>query len=746
MLCLCPLLAKAATESDVVSTSWPINHFMVENEPILLDHASNAYRLNIPVSDRVAPEGLKLDLAFENSNRLNTERSQLVVFVNDYPVGQVALDDQRTRRQASISVAGEYLVNGYNSLTFKVAQHYTDTQCEDWSAPELWTRIDSVRSRLTLNYRKKPVDTSLAALDELINDRLDEYSVSFLRPTREVSDDYLYWGAVVAQGVKLRLDYVPMTLEENYVQPYLWPEEQAEGKRFNISPTLLQHDAVLIGTRAELRELVSTEILATVEGAYLGLFAQDRNPQNFILVISGVNAEQVGLAAKAFSLLRTPFPDAAFTLIRQQDLPAGDGVVPVQTVLPERAYAFSGFGFNSRVLDSEHNSVKLRFSLPADIYSTEEALVTLHLNLAYGAAMRHDSVVNLSLNGLFHHAIWLKESEGAHYRDYRIAIPLRDFKAGLNTLTFEAVLTPSEYGECAFIQRKHLKVTLYDDSIIELPAAGRAATLPDLSLLGTTGYPFVAGGSAGQTAVRLLDSSSDTIRSGWHLTANLAALAHTPLLDLRISKDNDPADRKFRIYLGSGVPPEDILNNAPVQLGRLSRFPYPYREQQRQAETPLINRLLAVLFGEEIVPKATASFPANAITTQSAGLGGRYLLMSYPATDVDEGLVLTVLGGTKNALYPGVKTLVSGDVWGQLQKNLFIWNKRKQVYAQWEGDRFVMGDRQALNLNMIKHFSDHPWQWLVIIGLSLLVTAWVLHRLLLIFKRHMHPRVEEDVE
>ncbi|WP_031433320.1 cellulose biosynthesis cyclic di-GMP-binding regulatory protein BcsB [Methylomarinum vadi] len=745
VLCLFPLLAKAITETDVASKTWPINHFMVKNEPILLDYVSNAYRISFPVSERVSPASLELDLLLHNSNRLKSERSQLTIFLNDYPVGQVGLDAKQPQRRINLHIAGEYLVNGYNSLTFSVAQHYTATQCEDWSAPELWTRIDSVRSTLTLNYRNKNVDTSLAFMNELINDRLGDYSISMLRAEDQVSDDYLYWGGLVAQGVKLRLDYVPMTLEEQSVRPFRWPEDQAKDKRFNIDPSLLRHDAVLLGTKAQLREIIAPEVLAAIKGAYIGLFRQDSDKQHFILVISGGTGDQVGLAAKAFALLRSPFPDAASTIIYEQDLPSGDGILPIKTVLPEQTYAFSRFGYRSRVLDSEYSTARLQFDLPADLYSTEEAMVVLHLNLAYGAAMRRDSVINLSLNGLFNHSIWLKEADGAHYRDYQVAIPLRDFKAGLNTLTFAAVLTPSEYGECTYIQRKNLKVTLYEDSSIEFPPAGRAATLPDLALLSSTGYPFVKGGSAGQTVVQLMNSSSDTIRSGWLFLAKLAALAHAPLFDFKITVAKDLPDRKYRIAIGSSNVDADVLKNAPVRLGQSSRFPYPYRERQIKADQAAWTRLLAVISGDDLLPQITAGSPENALVTQSAGLGNQFLLMSYPSADIEEGLVLTILGKTGNALYPGMHTLLSPDVWGQLQKNVFIWNQRKQVYSQWEGDRFVLGDKD-LNLNMVKHFSDHPWRWLLLVGVTLLIAAWLLYRLLVLFKRRAHPGVEEDAE
>jgi hypothetical protein len=305
VLWIAPFYLETAIADDLLGKTWPVNRFMTNNEPIVLDNVSNSYSLSIPVSDRVTPISLELSLQLYNSNKLKAERSQIVVYINDYFVKQISLDPINSEQRIKISIAGEYLVNGYNRLTFKVAQHYTNTQCEDWSAPELWTRIDSVKTTVSLRYRHKNAVTSLARLNSLINDRLGDYAISFLRPENSLSDDYLYWGAVAAQGVKLRLDYVSMQLDDQFIEPYQWPKEtKPDVTNFNIDPDLLKHDAVLFGTKEQLRHLVAPEILAEIQGAYLGLFQQDIKKQYFILVVSGLDKQQVSRAVKAFSVMQ----------------------------------------------------------------------------------------------------------------------------------------------------------------------------------------------------------------------------------------------------------------------------------------------------------------------------------------------------------------------------------------------------------------------------------------------------------
>ena len=206
-----PVLSKEKIKSPLNKT-WSLNHFMINDEPIMLENVNGSYAVSFPISDRVHPESVELNLLINNSNLLHDRRAQIALFINNYVVGQVKLNPANSEISAKFTIAKEYLQPGYNWLSFRAAQHYADSQCEDWNAPELWTSINSVKSTLTLNYYPKPVDERLSDLNKLINDRLDEYSVSILRVGDALSDDDIYAGAMLAQGIKLRLKYVPFAL------------------------------------------------------------------------------------------------------------------------------------------------------------------------------------------------------------------------------------------------------------------------------------------------------------------------------------------------------------------------------------------------------------------------------------------------------------------------------------------------------------------------------------------------------
>ena len=365
-------------------------------------------------------------------------------------------------------------------------------------------------------------------------------------------------------------------------------------------------------------------------------------------------------------------------------------------------------------------------------------MVRLNLNLAYGAAMRQDSVINIELNNTFVYAIHLKEPDGAHYQNYQISLPLRNFQAGLNRLHFKAELTPSESGECTYVQRKNLIATIYPDSTISFPNAGHVAQLPDLKLFTSNGFPLARNASTDSTVFKLLDTSSDSIAAAWQLIATIANHQHAPMLDINITQGDIPAaDNVALIGKISGIAQAGkIFEDAPVKLGKSNQFPYAFKERQTTGEHSFLEWLDETLFGDNPKPKAVEISNTNVALSQSAGLGKEFLLMSYPNPE-GKGVVLALLCRDDNSLNQGVNLLISPSLWNQVQGNVFVWDKLKRFDWQQEGDTFTLGD-DNLRLALTMHFSNHPWQWLLVIASLLILTAWITHKLLNKYQRSKH--------
>jgi hypothetical protein len=133
--------------------------------------------------------------------------------------------------------------------------------------------------------------------------------------------------------------------------------------------------------------------------------------------------------------------------------------------------------------------------------------------------------------------------------------------------------------------------------------------------------------------------------------------------------------------------------------------------------------------------------PENVPIVQSAGLGEKFLLMSYPSPGTKGSVVLALLSEKGNSLNSGVNSLFSPALWSQLKGNIFTWDRLEKFYWQQEGDTFLTGHSSS-RLNMIMYFSNHPWQWLVLIFSLLALIAFVIHKLLTRHKKKTHHNID----
>ena len=129
--------------------------------------------------------------------------------------------------------------------------------------------------------------------------------------------------------------------------------------------------------------------------------------------------------------------------------------------------------------------------------------------------------------------------------------------------------------------------------------------------------------------------------------------------------------------------------------------------------------------------------------THTAGLGRKFLFMSYPSPNADGGVDFALVSEPGRSLYAGLAELLSPELWNQMQGNVFIWDKRRNFSWLQQGDTFVTGEGNV-RLSLIMHFSKHPWHWLALIVSILILAAWLIHRLLNRYKQSTHHRVNED--
>ncbi len=737
-------VSAASSPDETLRHTYSLAKFLPWQEPISLRNISGVYELSFPLADRFSVNSAKLHLELTNSNALIQSRSQLTVRLNKTVVAQIKLDPDNPRTFADIVLPTDKLIVGYNQLRFAAAQHYTEDECEVPDAPELWTEVDPIKSQLAFDVSPRSKTPTLASIPYYIDDKLPAYTIKILRPQTEFKTQDLEWGALIAQGVALRLQHVPFEIEQGVADIT---------ESLNAVPGVaVDHlsgaglDTVIVGKHADIEAYLDREISERISGPYLGIFPLKSDTRRFLLVVSGVNDAEVAVAAKTFASITFPFPDTADTLIKKFEQPTPKAYQLAGLIQPDTTYSFAQLGLHTTsISEGQDSAIHLALKLPPDLYAREDSEVVLQLHLAYGAAMRRDSTLNISLNGVFQQAIHLHQINGAHYQGYRMVLPLRSFQPGDNTLAFHPVLTPLETGECLYRQNKNLVFSLFDDSTIFFPPADHYVQLPDLKLFERTGFPFSRVADGSETGVQLLDKSPQSVLAAWQITAKLAQLSGLPLY--RASLSFQPIRKDLHlVVIGDGQAMQAELSaGAPIALDAAeNQFVYPLQSSSTRETTPFWEQWLATLLGEPATKGPTKMQAKSLWSVQTGGLGDYALAMAYQSPLHSDRMILAITHQQQpETFYQRIKTLVAPEVWSQLQGDIVVWKDdfNSLVWQQSDAEFFVGETTQRSKLAY--YFSRHPLGWVVFVMVLLLLFAWLTHVLLNRFKNKHHPNVKE---
>jgi cellulose synthase operon protein B len=125
--------------------------------------------VKLPIPERWQIEKATLHFSYVNSTALISRNSRLIVLLNGRPLAQVTLQPQSPVGDVTVFLPPRLLKPGYQDLEFNVIQHYT-LDCEDPTAPEMWTVLELDKSYVDFEYRLKPVPLQLKAVSNFLFD------------------------------------------------------------------------------------------------------------------------------------------------------------------------------------------------------------------------------------------------------------------------------------------------------------------------------------------------------------------------------------------------------------------------------------------------------------------------------------------------------------------------------------------------------------------------------------------------
>lgn len=739
LMVLCFFLVLAVDSSAAATLRVPLKKIAPVKDHQLRG-TMDSYSFTVPVPARWSVLKATLHFTYVNSSALIPRTSRLTFTVHDQPLAQVRLNPDTPEGEVTVPIPGALLKTGYNPCNFWVTQHYTDEQCEDPFAPELWTWLNLGEAYLLFELEPVPVPKRVSAIADFLFDPRNIFDTRVNLVIPELSPGYLKAASLAAAGIALRYEYrAPELILSQALRPGM--------------------DNIVIATRKDLPALAPGE-LAGADGPVIAVRHLPEkksvpspgkpdvveNPHRALVVVSAKDEVELEAACAAFASLSYPLPDSPSTRVAALKLPEVNEHTLQKGLLPGKSYTLASLGKRTtefRNISPPPLEVELR--LPSDLYLSPNTFVSVILHMAYGAAMRSDSVLNLKLNGEFISGVRLDNPKGDYFKGYRVDIPLSPFRQGINRLGFEAELTPLHTDKCTLIQTENLRLTLFDDSMVVLPDVPYWVKMPQLDLFFQDAFPMGRWPDLREAAVVLTEQNLEAANAALNIVALSSQKIGFPPFGLSWLASYEPEKTHKDLLVVGVLPslPRSVIEKAPIagiDPLRLS-FPQMLRPEPRQA-TP-IDFWSKAAAPQQQMPRnlsdVNATSPVKADLSGTLG-PGRTALMQFQHPDAAERTVIILTAGIAADLLAGSKRLWDPIVQGGCHGDLFVINldtPEPETLAHLIGPSYYLGNPGRMPA-VQNYINTHPFLSLAALLVILLVLCGLILKIL---KRRREQRL-----
>jgi hypothetical protein len=643
-------------------------------QDVRLRGTKDSFHFSVPIPKRWKVRSAKFHFNYTNSSALIPQTSRLVFFVHDKPLAQIRLNPDAPVGDVFVDVPGDLLKEGYNTCRLVVSQHYTIEECEDPFAPELWTWINLEKAYFVFQIDPVPIPLSVSAISDFLFDSRNIFDTSVNLVIPELTPHYVKQASLAAAGIALRYDYRPVDFIlsddirmgcDNILignHPDFWAYLKVKIQDFD-GPTIAIRNAPM-----------KTEV------PFSGGPVITEDPHHALVILFGNDPSQLALAVKAFASLSYPFPSSSTVRVADVQLPEIQPSMLKNGLLPGNTYSLGSLGMASvsfRGISAPAASINLR--LPSDLYLSPNKFADLVLNMAYDAAMRSDSVLNIQINGKFVTGIQLDNPKGGYFKGYKISIPLSAFKPGINQLAFKAELTPLHTNKCTLIQTENLRLSIFQDSTLTLPEVPYWIKMPKLEVFFQDAFPFGKWPDMRETVVAISEKTFAAVTAAVNMVAISSQKTGYPPFNLSFQFDlNTKQLQKDVIMVGSLTTiPNNIIDHAPLAGVN------PTKVKFQHLAGPNSNRSKPIDFWERFTP-TTPELPKNssdyiqATTVISHVFGklppGRGALMQFQHPDVMGRTIVLLTAATDADLTAGSKALWDPVVQAGCQGDLTFLN------------------------------------------------------------------------
>lgn len=496
-----------------------------------------------------------------HSNLLDPEQSAVSISFNDRPLLAVQLDQTNiTGGTYEIPVPADLIQEDFNRLSF-LFNMTTGLFCESSAGAALFSTILG-STFFEMDFANDPPIPSLQ------DPNLSQYPYPFFRagypivapviigiPDNPTGDD-LTAAYQLATGLATRVFFELDLLRIRRVNDI----SDAE---------LARHQLILVGTPQrnpllmEAMEAAQADYDPTTnsfiregvqlqeDSGYLALVESPWNELYQVLLVTGETEAAVRRGVDALTL------DEPSALLAGPEAVLLEPVIPAVTPAFQQTFTFLDAGTSESTVQGQSGTVSVAFSAPAAAPDSTGAM-DLVLSYPEGLDPRRSNII-VELNGETIATVLIDEEE-SHRTSYRVDLPWDTLRIGPNTVTLRANLYFAEslvLAPCESPAPERLWLTIHDDSAIQLPQAGGAASG---SNLGALPYPFAGLRGIRDTVVVVNALDRDALRAGMFTMVALGrAFGAQNVFSVQSVLEATPGTLGDNHVIAIGVPPATPL-------------------------------------------------------------------------------------------------------------------------------------------------------------------------------------------
>ncbi|UEM20497.1 cellulose biosynthesis cyclic di-GMP-binding regulatory protein BcsB [Skermanella mucosa] len=749
-----PVVATAAEPAGTDLRVIPLRAVDHQGGQLELRGQAGQLQFRVPVEAGTDVRDARLRLVYQTADAVVSERSRMWVYLNQQGIAQLPLTGGDDALRADIVLPPELLVPGQNQLSLWVQQE-NSRGCDADSSAALWTRLDPANSYIALETLHDGRDRTLAGLaDPASFFGAGAERIELLTPAGRTGAT-LKAGALVAQGFSLRMPDSGIAVRHRTAE----------------AGTLTGRDGkVLIGTVEALRGLVAAfgdlEMggigdLDMVAGPHVAL--RGMPGAGPLLIVTGRNDAEVLAAASAFA-------DPSAILPASADWEAGAVRRPERRTRPlqepGRSYRFRELqAVSGGISNGTEARTGLELNLPADTLPAGGRKILLELDYSYAPNLSPNSVVNVLVNGRYASMVALNDPNGATAAKQRVLLPIDRLRPGTNTIAFEPMIGSDDASGCLVRPGAGRSVAISGESVVTIPDMPRVASLPDLQLFASGGFPYTGvsdtrSGPRRDFDVVLTADDDGTIGGAWTLLAKLARTAGHPIDNFTIGSTSRYGGDVLMVgpaggldgRIASGLPTvagsvRDALRPAPAPFEPGAPF-FPGLSSGPGAApviaSPGASRgatMTASMAEFRMVEQAidwTAEMSrefretlwpdryGRAAPSLSAIDEGSALMTAFENPLRSEGTVTLITAASSEVVEEGIAALVRPALWDRLSGGTVAWNPGTLAMQSWAAEEsYRVGTlpddwrQRILFVNAL--FARNPVAWIFLALAGLLV-------------------------